>query len=314
MSFDKSKWVWTNGKFVPWKEATIHVSAHALHYGSGVFEGIRCYWTDEGPALFRIAEHLERFSSSAEVYGMVIPFSRDELKEAISELMCRNGFDSAYVRPLCFRGSHDLRVDPENCPVEVIILAWPWAPLHGTDSCQAGLRLCISSRTKFHSDMIPTTAKASGQYVNSILAIREAKARGYDEPLLLNAEGYLAEAAAENLFILRDGRLWTNDEKDSILMGVTRLSVIEIGRRLGYEVMVARLRVEDLLGAEEAFLTGTAAEVVPICQVDETQLSGGQCGPVTAQIQKRYIDIVSGRDPAYAHWLHLVRKAVPVQI
>lgn len=310
MSFDNVKWAWMNGAIIPWRKAVVHASVHALHYGSGVFEGIRCYQTEHGPALFRLEEHLERFVYSASVYGMAIPYPADELKEAISELVSLNEFSSCYVRPLCFRGSGDLKVDPENCPVELTILAWPWAPLHGDQSAIKGLKVCVSRRRKFHSDMMPSTAKASGQYVNSILAIREAIAEGYDEALLLNTEGYLAEAASENLFLVRGGKLWTNDEKDSILLGITRLSVMEIAQQLGYKVQIARLSVDDLTTAEEAFVTGTAAEVVPICEVDGKIIGNGQCGPITMQIQQEYMGIVSGRRPGYAHWLHPVKKAL----
>lgn len=314
MSFNSVKWVWMNGAIVSWDKALIHASTHALHYGSGVFEGIRCYETPEGPALFRVDAHLERFASSASVYGMTLPYAVEELTEAISELVYLNAFRSCYVRPLCFRGSGDLQVDPENCPVELSILAWPWAPLHGAESSKAGLRVCISGRRKFHSEMMPPTAKASGQYVNSILAIREARALGYDEAVLLNTEGYLAEAASENLFIVREGELWTNDAKDSILLGITRLSVIEIARDLGYNVRIGRLSVNDLITSNEAFVTGTAAEVVPIVEVDGRSIGNGQCGPMTMQIQHQYMLAVRGRNPAYAHWLHPIRKSAAVQV
>jgi branched-chain amino acid aminotransferase len=314
MSFGNAKWVWMNGSIIPWEKAVIHTSAHALHYGSGVFEGIRCYETEDGPALFRVDTHLERLACSAEVYDMPVAYSATELTDAISELVHLNGFSSCYIRPLCFRGSSHLQVDPENCPVELVILAWPWAPLHGSESSRSGVKVCISRRKKFHSDMMPPTAKASGQYVNSILALREAKAGGHDEAVLLNTEGYLAEAASENLFLVRAGKLWTNDEKDSILLGVTRLSVMQIARDLGYELNIARLSVSDLLSAEEAFITGTAAEVVPISHVDGKAINNGQRGPVTQQIQQEYMRAVSGKHPAYMHWLHPVKKSVAAQV
>ncbi|PYP92750.1 MAG: branched chain amino acid aminotransferase [Candidatus Angelobacter sp. Gp1-AA117] len=314
MSFGNAKWVWMNGKMVPWEKATVHASVHALHYGSGVFEGIRCYETEDGPALFRLDAHLERFVCSAAVYEMSIPYTSKELTEAITELVSANGFASCYVRPLCFRGSCNLRVDPEDCPVDLSILAWPWAPLHGSDSSKAGLRVCISRRKKFHSDMMPPTAKASGQYVNSILAIREAKHQGYDEPILLNTEGYLAEAASENIFLIHGNTIVTNDEQDSILLGITRLSVIEIARDLGYEVKIVRLTIDDLMTADEAFVTGTAAEVVHISQVDGKRIGNGQCGPITLRIQQEYMRAVQGRNPGYAHWLLPVKKATAMQV
>lgn len=310
MSFENAKWVWINGTMTPWESAVIHTSVHALHYGSGVFEGIRCYETDDGPALFRVDAHLERFAKSAAVYDMHIPYTSQELTEAIAELVNGNGFTSCYIRPLCFRGSGDLKVDPEDCPVEVAILAWPWAPLHGATSSKTGLRVCISRRRKFHSDMMPSIAKASGQYVNSILAIREAKAQGYDEPILLNTEGYLAEAASENIFLVRKNTVFTNDEQDSILLGITRLSVMDILRDLGYELRVTRLTVDDLMNADEAFVTGTAAEVVPIAQVDAKVIGDGRCGPITLRVQEEYMRAVHGRHPAYTHWVHALKRPV----
>jgi branched-chain amino acid aminotransferase len=312
MSFDDAKWVWMNGRFFPWNEATIHVSAHALHYGSGVFEGVRCYHTPEGPALFRVNDHIERFFSSAQTHGMKIPYATEQLTEAMAELIRRNGFSDCYVRPICFRGSRALSVDPKSCPIETAILAWPWAPMHGAESIHRGVRVCISPWKKFHSGMMPTTAKASGQYVNSILALRDALEQGYDEAILLDVDGYLAEAASENLFLVRDGALWTNDERYSILLGITRDSIIQIARDLGYRVTVAGLTVEDLRAAEEVFLTGTAAEVVPVCQVDGTQVGDGQCGAITKHIQDQFRKIVSGKNASYSKWLHLITKAAAV--
>ena len=312
MSFDDAKWVWMNGRFLPWDEATIHVSAHALHYGSGVFEGIRCYLTPEGPALFRVGDHIERFFDSARTHGMKVPYATEQLTEAMAELIRRNGFSNCYVRPICFRGSRALSVDPKSCPIETAILAWPWEPMHGAESIHRGVRVCISPWKKFHSEMMPTTAKASGQYVNSILALSDALEQGYDEAILLDVDGYLAEAASENLFLVRDGALWTNDERYSILLGITRDSIIQIARDLGYVVTVAGLTVEDLRAAEEVFLTGTAAEVVPVCQVDGNRVGDGQCGAITKHIQDQFRKIVTGKNVNYRRWLHLVTKAAAI--
>jgi branched-chain amino acid aminotransferase len=301
-----------NGAFLPWKDANIHISTHALHYGSGVFEGIRCYDTTDGPALFRISEHIERFFNSARTHSLAIPFSPEQLEGAIAELICRNGFSNCYVRPLCYRGSRELTVNPRRCPVEIAILAWPWEPLHGSESVQRGIRACISPWKKFHSDMMPTTAKASGQYVNSILAIDDAIERGYDEAILLDINGFVAEAAAENLFLVRNGELFTNDEKHSILLGITRDSIIRIARDLGYPVTIAPLPAEAIASADEIFLTGTAAEVVPVCEVDNTRIGDGECGRITKQIQEQYRRIVTGREPAYRNWLQRVYRASEV--
>jgi len=207
MTFDQSKWVWRNGTIIPWRDATTHVSSHALHYGSGVFEGMRCYETEDGPAIFRLDEHLERLYQSAAVHGMPIPYQREELSEAICELIERNGFKSCYVRPLCYYGSSSLSLHPAKCPVEVVILVWPWAPYMGAEGLEHGVRVTVSPWKKFHSDMMPTTAKACGQYINSILAVRDAVSRGFDEALLLDTQGNIAEGSGENLFVVRDGEV-----------------------------------------------------------------------------------------------------------
>jgi branched-chain amino acid aminotransferase len=308
MSFAGVKWVWMSGTFVPWNDANIHVSTHALHYGSGVFEGIRCYDTVDGPAIFRISEHMERFFYSARTHHMDIPFAPGQLEGVIAELVSRNDFNDCYIRPLCYRGSRELTVDPRRCPVETMVLAWRWDPLLGSESLQRGIRACISPWKKFHSDMMPTTAKASGQYVNSILAINDAVARGYDEAIFLGADGFVAEASAENLFLVRDGALFTNDEKSSILLGITRDSIIQIARDLGYTVTITPIKATDIIAANEVFLTGTAAEVVPVCEVDGKQIGTGECGAITRRIQEKFRRIVTGHEAAYRHWLHPVYR------
>src|SRR5437870_728671 len=275
-----------NGDLVPWANATTHVSAHALHYGSGVFEGMRCYETEDGPAIFRLEAHLDRLYASAEVYGIEIPYTSGELAEGICEVIRLNGFSSCYVRPICYYGSGSLSVHPRACPVEVVILAWPWAPYLGAEGVEKGVRVTVSPWRKFHSRMMPTTAKACGQYLNSLLAVRDAVSRGYVEALLLDADGHLAEGSGENLFIVRDGQLLTNDERHSILLGITREAVIQIARDLGYRVTVRELELDDLLSADEAFFTGTAVEVTPIAEVDETPIGDGARGPVTERIQQ----------------------------
>src|SRR5882724_2850935 len=283
MSFEQSKWVWMNGELVQWANATVHVSVHGLHYGSGVFEGLRCYETVDGPAVFRLEAHLERLFASAQVYGIEIAYSLDELAAAVRSLIERNEFRSCYIRPICFYGSDGLGLHPRNCPVEVVILAWPWAPYLGSEGLENGVRVTVSPWLKFHSQMLPTTAKACGQYLNSILAVRDAVARGFDEALLLDTDGHIAEGSGENLFLVRDGRLVTNDERHSILLGITREVVMQIARDLGYRVETRALRLDDLLNADEAFFTGTAAEVTPIREVDGVPINDGRRGPVTRQ-------------------------------
>ena len=306
MTFDQSKWVWMNGELIPWHDATTHVSAHALHYGSGVFEGMRCYETTKGPAVFRLDAHLDRLYASAEVYGLAIPYTQAELTNAVCEVVRLNGFRSCYVRPLCYLGSRSLGVHPGNCPVEVVILAWPWAPYLGAEGLKQGVRVTVSPWRKFQSRMMPTTAKACGQYLNSMLAVRDAISRGFAEALLLDGDGNLAEGSGENLFLVRAGQLLTNDERHSILLGITRDAVLRIAQDLGYSVEIRALQLDDMLSADEAFFTGTAAEVTPIREVDGTAIGRNTPGPVTEEIQRVFFAATSGNDERYKDWLHPV--------
>jgi len=295
-----------NGELIPWSDATTHVSAHALHYGSGVFEGMRCYETTKGPAVFRLDAHLDRLYASAEVYGLAIPYTQAELTNAVCEVVRLNGFRSCYVRPLCYLGSRSLGVHPGNCPVEVVILAWPWAPYLGAEGLTQGVRVTVSPWRKFQSRMMPTTAKACGQYLNSMLAVRDAISRGFAEALLLDGDGNLAEGSGENLFLVRAGQLLTNDERHSILLGITRDAVLRIAQDLGYSVEIRALQLDDMLSADEAFFTGTAAEVTPIREVDGTAIGRNTPGPVTEEIQRVFFAATSGNDERYKDWLHPV--------
>jgi len=302
--FDEVKTVWMNGELVPWTKASIHVSSHALHYGSGVFEGIRCYETDRGPAVFRVEEHIDRLFASAQVYRIHIPYTKSEVGAAICQTIEANNFTSCYVRPIVFFGSGTLGLDPRKCPVEVSVLAWPWPAFLGDEAMSAGVRITISPWRKFHSRMMPTTAKACGQYLNSILAVRDAAGRGFDEALLLDVDGGVAEGSGENLFLVRDGVLYTNGEEQSILLGITRDAVMTIARDLGLPVRTRALALEDLMSADEAFFTGTAAEVTPIREVDGVAL--GSPGWFTRSIQKTFMEATAGRLPRYRRWLHYV--------
>ena len=306
MSFDQSKWVWRNGEIIPWEDATAHVSSHGLHYGSGVFEGMRCYETPDGPAIFRLDEHLERLYQSAAVHGMKIPYEREELIEAICQLIERNGFTACYVRPLCYFGSDSLSLHPGKCPLEVVVLVWPWAAYLGAEGLERGVRITVSPWKKFHSEMMPTTAKACGQYINSILAVREAVSRGFDEALLLDVNGHVAEGSGENLFVVRNGEVLTNDERHSILLGITRDAVLTIAKDLGHNLKVGPITLDDLLNADEAFFTGTAAEVTPIREVDGKLINGGERGPITKSIQSVFFAATSGRNERYRDWLTFV--------
>jgi branched-chain amino acid aminotransferase len=307
--FEQSKWVWQDGAMVPWSNATVHVSSHALHYGTGVFEGIRCYATGDGPAIFRLDAHLERWLASAAVYGIHMPYSKQDLAEAICATIRQNGFDGCYVRPICYYGSHSLGLIPDRCPIGVSILVWPWKNLHSGDPLTKGVHITVSRWTKFHSSMMPTTAKACGQYLNSIIALREAAGAGFDEALLLDREGAIAEGSGENLFFVKDNVIYTNDERNSILLGVTRDSVITLARDLGFQVEVGAMTVDALLAADEAFFTGTAAEVAPIRAVDHKPIGKGVRGPATEAIQKAFFAAVTGRVNRYRGWLHFVGSA-----
>lgn len=310
MSFEKTKWVWQDGKFLPFDEAKIHSTAFGLHYGTGVFEGIRCYETAKGPAIFRLKEHMERFYASAEVYQLKIDYSLEKLNQAICETISRNGFRNCYIRPTAYFDAGQLGIRSIN-PTGINILTWEWPNDFGGDKQTKGMRVTVSPYRKFHSSMIPTTAKATGNYLNSILAVREAAARGFDEAILLDMHGNLAEGAVENIFLIKDGKVLTNDQNSSILLGITRDSAIQIARHMGYEVEIRTLKLEELLSADEVFLTGTAMEITPVREVDGKVIGNGARGPITEQIQKTFFDIVAGRKPEFEHWLYLVeQKAV----
>ena len=306
MSFSQTKWVWMNGKCVRWKDATVHITTHTLHLGSGVFEAIRCYKTERGPAVFRMQAHLDRLFNSAGIYHLEIPYSKEELGDAVCGLIRKNAFETCYVRLLVYLGSGSLGVLPRGCPVEVSIITWPLGAYLGAEGLENGVRVTVSPWVKFHSRMMPTTAKACGQYLNSLLAVREAVDRGFDEAILLDTDHHIAEGSGENIFIVRHGELLTNDEESSILLGVTREAVIEIARDLGIPVRVKKLEMDELLTADEAFFTGTAAEVTPIREVDGEMIGSRPRGPLTEKIQRVFFAATSGREPKYAKWLRFV--------
>ncbi len=313
MSFGETKWVWINGRMVAWDEAQVHTSTHAMHYGTGVFEGTRAYLTARGAGIFRLDAHLDRLFTSAAVYGMEIPFTRIELARATDEVISKNAFGNCYLRHLCFLESANLGIRAE-CPVGVLILAWPLENPHGAWGMESGIRATISPWRKFSSEMMPTTAKASGQYLNSRLAVMEAVKRGFDEALLLNTQGNIAEASVANVFIVREGRLITNDERSSILLGVTRATVIELARDRGYDVDITAIRVEDLLSADEVFLTGTASEVVPVREIDGQLIGTGSRGLVTKELQHAFFEATVGRDARHTDWIALVGNGAHRQL
>ncbi len=306
MAFEKTKWVWHNGQNLPFEQATIHSTAFGLHYGTGVFEGMRAYDTQNGPAIFRLKEHLDRLYASARVYNLDIPYTPEQLTQAICDNITANGFTNCYIRPTVFFDAGGLGIRART-PVSVNILNWEW-PSDFAAKQRDGMRLTLSPWRKFHQSMMPTTAKATGQYLNSILAVREAEQRGYDEALLLNADGNVAEGAVENVFIIQDGKLKTNDERSSILLGITRLSAIQIAQHFGYEVEIGTLTLDEVLGADEMFLTGTAIEITPVREIDGKPIGKGGRGPITEKIQQAYFDSVRGRKPEFMNWLTPVRQ------
>ena len=299
---DRDGFIWQDGKLVPWREATTHVLTHSLHYGLAVFEGVRAYNTAKGTAIFRLAEHTQRLINSAKIYMMDIPYSKDELMEAQREVVRANKLESCYIRPLAFYGSEKMGISTIGAKVHVIIAAWPWGAYLGEEGLEKGIRVKVSSYTRHHVNSTMPRAKLSGTYPNSILANLEVTRQGYDEALLLDNQGFVAEGAGENLFIVRDGKIY-EPEIASALTGITRDSIHAIARELGYEIITKRLTRDDIYLADEAFFTGTAAEVTPIRELDDRKIGEGKRGPVTAKIQARFFDVVGGKAPEYDNWL-----------
>jgi len=306
--------IWMDGKFIPWDSAQVHVTTHCLHYGTGVFEGVRSYETPDGTAVFRLDTHLKRFFNSASLYEMEIPYSPDTLHKAVVELVGRNKIGNGYIRPLAFFGAHSMSVWPKGCPVSVTLIAFPRGEYLGKDGIERGVRVMFSSTRRFHSSMIPTAGKACGQYINSVRAVQEAFRKGYDEAILLNSDGNVAEGSGENLFIVKNGTVITNDGDASILMGITRDAILTIARDLGYPVEVRTMKPEEVLNADEVFFSGTAVEVTPIREVDTTVIGSGRRGPITEKIQTMFFDTVHGKVPKYKSWLSYVPQSKPVSV
>jgi branched-chain amino acid aminotransferase len=303
---EKSEWIWMNGDLVPWDDAKVHVLSHGLHYGSGVFEGVRAYATERGPAIFRHRDHLDRLQRSADLYHLDLPYSVDELRLATHEVIRRNGLDSCYIRPIAFRGYGEMGLYAPTAPVDVMIAVWPWGAYLGEDGKRDGIRATVSSWRRISPDGLIPHAKASGQYLNSILAKTEAANAGYDEAILLDHRGVVCEGSGENVFLVRDGRLVTPGHASSILDGISRKSVIQIAVDLGYGVTERDVSRSELYLAEEAFLVGTAAELVPVRQIDDHDL--GAPGEITAVLQAKYEDALHGRAQEYLEWLDVVEQ------
>jgi branched-chain amino acid aminotransferase len=303
---EKSEWIWMNGEFVAWDEASVHVLSHGLHYGSGVFEGIRCYETESGPAVFRHREHLERLSKSAELYYMQLPHSIDEIREATHELIRRNGLRSCYIRPIAFRGYGEMGLYAQAAPIDVVVAVWPWGAYLGEEGKRNGIRAKVSSWRRISAASLIPHAKASGQYLNSILAKTETAKAGYDEAILLDDRGFVCEGSGENIFVVRDGEIATPGHVASILDGISRRSVVQIASDLGYKVVERDIARAELYLAEEIFLCGTAAELVPVREVDDHTLGGP--GEITTVIQAKFEDALHGRAQEYAEWLDPVSQ------
>jgi len=290
-----------DGELVNWQEAKIHVLTHALHYGSGVFEGIRCYNTAQGPAVFRLKEHIQRLYNSAKVYFMEIPYTPKKIRNATKEVIMANGLKECYIRPIAFRGYGEMGLNPLNSEVNVSIAVWPWGTYLGEEGLKNGIKVKISSYQRIAPNIIPPTAKSTGNYINSILAKVESLKAGYDEAIMLDYRGFVSEGPGENIFIVKDGVIYTPPEHASILPGITRDSVITLARDMVYEVVKTDLTRGSLYTADEVFFTGTAAELTPIREVDGIQI--GNPGKVTKRLQKKFFDVTKGKDKNYNSWL-----------
>ncbi len=299
---DRDGFIWHDGKLVPWRDATTHVLTHSLHYGLAVFEGVRAYKTIHGTAIFKLKEHTDRLFNSAHIYRMPMPWDKATLIEAQKEVVRVNKLESCYLRPIAFYGSEKMGVSPRGAKTHVAIAAWPWGAYLGEEGMEKGIRVKTSSYARHHVNVTMARAKFAATYANSILANMEATENGYDEALLLDVDGFVAEGAGENLFIIKDGVIY-EPEIASALIGITRASVITLAKELGYTVVSKRLTRDDVYIADEAFFTGTAAEVTPIRELDNRQIGEGRRGPITTKIQSLFFDVVNGKVPAYADWL-----------
>lgn len=294
--------IWMDGQFIPWQDAKIHVLSHTLHYGCGVFEGVRAYKTDQGAAIFKLQQHTDRLFQSAHILGMTIPFSKQTLNDAQIAVIEKNQLNAAYIRPMVFYGAEALGLQTQKLSTHVIIAAWPWGAYLGEAGLQHGIKVCTSSYTRHHVNSTMCKAKANGNYINSILALQEALAHGCEEALLLDAQGLVAEGSGENIFIVRNGKLFTPDTT-AILEGITRDTIFTLATDLGLTLTEKRITRDEVYIADEAFFTGTAAEVTPIREIDGRAIGDGKPGIITKRLQKLYFDVVQGKNPQYQQWL-----------
>jgi branched-chain amino acid aminotransferase len=309
MAMNETEFIWFDGKFVPWGEAKVHVLSHVLHYGSSVFEGIRCYETTRGPAVFRLPEHVKRMFNSCKVYRMDVPFTQAQVAKAIVDTVAKNKMRSCYIRPLIFRGYGQLGVEPRTCPIQVIVAVWEWGAYLGPEALEQGVDVGVSSWRRMAPDTFPASAKVGGHYTNSQLIRMEASEHGYSEGIALDINGYVSEGSGENIFVVQDGVLYTPPLSASILGGITRSCVMTLAHDLGYEVREGLIAREQLYIADEIFFTGTAAEVTPIRSVDHITIGPGHRGPIAAKLQEAFFNIVSGKVPDRYNWLTPVQLA-----
>lgn len=302
---DRDGYIWLDGKWVDWRDAKVHVLTHTLHYGAGVFEGLRAYQAEKGAAIFKMKEHTDRLFRSAHIVNMSLPFSKDEINQAQCESIVKNKLDSAYIRTMCFFGSEGMGLRADNLKVHVMVAAWTWGAYLGAENMEKGIRIRTSSYTRNHVNSTMCKAKANGNYLNSIMALQEALATGYDEALLLDHEGFAAEGSGENLFIVRNGRLYT-PETTSALEGITRDTIMTIASEQGLSVTEKRITRDEVYIADEAFFTGSAAEVTPIREYDGRMIGAGGRGPITEKLQSLYFDYVHGRRQDHSEWLTYV--------
>ncbi len=302
---DRDGIIWFDGELVPWREAKVHVLTHTLHYGMGVFEGIRAYKTDKGPAIFRLHEHTDRLFRSAHIMEMAMPFDKKTINEATLTAIRENNLESGYIRPMCFYGAESMGIRASNLKVHVVIAAWQWGSYMGEENMKNGIKVQTSSYTRHHVNISMCKAKANGHYINSMLALHEALRHGCDEAMLLDNEGYVAEGSGENIFIIRNGVIYTPD-LTSALDGITRHTMFQLADDLGIEVKEKRITRDEVYIADEAFFTGTAAEVTPIREVDGRSIGSGTRGPITEQLQSNYFDLVHGRSKTHSEWLTLI--------
>jgi branched-chain amino acid aminotransferase len=306
MAFDESGKIWFNGKIVDWKDANLHVLSHVVHYGSSVFEGIRCYKTENGPAIFRLQEHIQRLINSGKIYRMDIPYSIEEISKAVKDIVKINNLKQCYIRPVAFRGYGELGVYPMNCPVETVIAAWPWGKYLGEEAIEKGVEVGVSSWRRMAPDTMPNMAKAGSNYMNSQLAKMESITNGYDEGIMLDYQGMVSEGSGENIFVILDGVIYTPPISSSLLSGLTRDSVITLANEMNIEVREQQIPREMLYISDEVFLTGTAAEVTPVRSVDKIQVGKGYRGNITKDIQEAFFAVVNGTNEDKYKWLTFI--------